>query len=636
MHQAEAHGMKARAGALGAVEAAAAMVAAHPADVNVQRAGCAALAAACQAHTGNQDRAATSGALRVIAAGLKAEGRDAATQPILLQALTAICGNRLTVSAKAAELGAVESVVAVMLHADQLDIQTHCCRALSSLTACVDDRGAGHEQFGRGDVTPQAMAIRQRAVDAGAFASIVAAMKRHATSADMQEVGGVAIANVCCGSNENQAKAADAGAIEALVAAMRAHESAWVVQESACSAFRNICTNTANRTRACRAGALAACTLALRTHGAHATVVETACAALSNIMASNAAHAAKVVDAGALPALVAALRTHIAVESVLVHVFSVLGNALVTLGANAAVNAEVMAAGAIQAMASVLRAHQRSTNVLRSVCVCFGNVCGDSPSSIAKAGSEGVMELMAAVLLARPADAELQEGVMYALSHLCSPGNHDRFGAAGGLEAAVAALKAHGATRPTLFCYCCSVVCVPATCSPRTVQRAIAAGAVEAIIAVLTAARWDVDTHAEQHKAAFQTLRMLTHEQPEAALRAVCAGGLALWTGDAQTEPLRASLLPVLQPAAQRHDGMPCVHAACARCADQRSRGLVCGLEGCGRRTRAGDSGKKLLRCGGCRTLAYCETAHQHADWRVRHKAECKQSDAGGGASADA
>jgi hypothetical protein len=46
------------------------------------------------------------------------------------------------------------------------------------------------------------------------------------------------------------------------------------------------------------------------------------------------------------------------------------------------------------------------------------------------------------------------------------------------------------------------------------------------------------------------------------------------------------------------------------------------------------ESGKKLQRCGGCRALAYCETAHQHADWRARHKAECAalkvQSDAAG------
>jgi hypothetical protein len=111
-------------------------------------------------------------------------------------------------------------------------------------------------------------------------------------------------------------------------------------------------------------------------------------------------------------------------------------------------------------------------------------------------------------------------------------------------------------------------------------------------------------------------LRLLTHQQPEAALHAVCAGGLALWTGSQrsarQIEPFRSQLITVLQ----RHDGLPCAHAALrAVRRSARVRGLVCGLEGCGRRTRAPrESGKKLQRCGGCRALAYCETAHQHAD----------------------
>ncbi len=78
--------------------------------------------------------------------------------------------------------------------------------------------------------------------------------------------------------------------------------------------------------------------------------------------------------------------------------------------------------------------------------------------------------------------------------------------------------------------------------------------------------------------------------------------------------------------------------------ADLRVRGLVCGLERCGRRTRAADSGRQDAAAAAARSPIYCETAHQHADWRARHKlAECgslkaqrEQSDAASSASASA
>lgn len=56
---------------------------------------------------------------------------------------------------------------------------------------------------------------------------------------------------------------------------------------------------------------------------------------------------------------------------------------------------------------------------------------------------------------------------------------------------------------------------------------------------------------------------------------------------------------------------------------DAESKTAVCTLAGCGRRCRAHDPHKALMRCAGCLAAAYCGRAHQVEDW-PRHKAECR------------
>jgi hypothetical protein len=50
----------------------------------------------------------------------------------------------------------------------------------------------------------------------------------------------------------------------------------------------------------------------------------------------------------------------------------------------------------------------------------------------------------------------------------------------------------------------------------------------------------------------------------------------------------------------------------------------LCALAGCSATRAREHSGKKLLRCGRCRTMAYCCVAHQRSDW-ARHKPECRK-----------
>lgn len=59
------------------------------------------------------------------------------------------------------------------------------------------------------------------------------------------------------------------------------------------------------------------------------------------------------------------------------------------------------------------------------------------------------------------------------------------------------------------------------------------------------------------------------------------------------------------------------------RLAEQLRGGqAICGARGCGKSVRA--DGSLLLLCAACKSIAYCSDACQRADWKPRHKAECK------------
>jgi hypothetical protein len=89
-------------------------------------------------------------------------------------------------------------------------------------------------------------------------------------------------------------------------------------------------------------------------------------------------------------------------------------------------------------------------------------------------------------------------------------------------------------------------------------------------------------------------------------------------------EPVRGVLIMRLQAAIEVHDAAVCsAPGACARCAQLRASCKRCGLPGCGASRRADDAERTMAKCGDCRRLAYCCSAHQTEDW-ARHKAECR------------
>jgi hypothetical protein len=89
-------------------------------------------------------------------------------------------------------------------------------------------------------------------------------------------------------------------------------------------------------------------------------------------------------------------------------------------------------------------------------------------------------------------------------------------------------------------------------------------------------------------------------------------------------EAARPGLIHGLQAASAARDAAACsAPSACARCAALRAAGKRCGLPGCGASRRMDDAERNMAKCGRCRRLAYCCSAHQREDW-PRHKPECR------------
>jgi hypothetical protein len=174
---------------------------------------------------------------------------------------------------------------------------------------------------------------------------------------------------------------------------------------------------------------------------------------------------------------------------------------------------------------------------------------------------------------------------------------------------------------------------------------ASAAGAPEAVVAAMLAHFDDtggassveaMDVHVPGC-AALECLLLRTHDHTGNALRALRAGAMRLAPKlDAEAAEMGlpcSNIVMELHRATAEHDAAPCAHAAtCARCEELRRKGLgaVCGAPGCS--VQHGRDGGKLLRCSGCKAVAYCSTAHQKEDWPA-HKAACKQLRAGAAAA---
>ena len=165
---------------------------------------------------------------------------------------------------------------------------------------------------------------RQHAVEAGAVEAVAAVLRAYSQMESVQILGGVVLSHICGrrGAQDSRAqrvlrkqRAVEAGAVETLVAALRAYPQVQTVQIASCWALTHICAGEdgaveTRRRRAAEAGALEVVMAALRTYP---QVVEVQTPGLS--MLSHICYAAEIVrqravETGALGAVVAGMTAH--------------------------------------------------------------------------------------------------------------------------------------------------------------------------------------------------------------------------------------------------------------------------------------------------------------------------------------
>ena len=459
---------------------------------------------------------------------------------------------------------------------------------------------------------------------------------------------------------ENSAAAVAAGALPRVLAAMRAHQSSLEMQYVGCLCLQGLLKySDAPRTSAVQAGAIADVLNAMHMHPGDGDLSNSACFALHELFSVaddiDADAQTRVHADAAMRAAVTALNAHRADKDVQYS-----GCALLYKLADGSghVRATAVASGAVEAVAAALRAHPGHAPVQHcGVSAIVALTQGNRPA-VAAAGS---VELVLAAMGAHINVNAVQRVGCDALAFFLQ--NADEMNAsmlARSAGAVVRAMREHSASAQILQIGVCALD-VFVMHSAECLAIARDAGAVEALAAALRMSQRLGFSEEMENVMLFtifsiRSLNQLVSAAPElsaaAAQDATVRGGVLEFIEntaqhaqeDAQVAEFQQTLLSHLDSSAQRHDGAPCAHAAtCARCAAARARGEMCALPSCGARTRApkddaAAAKTRLLRCARCLSAMYCSAAHQKKDWAARHKAECRkpQQSAGDGASSSA
>ena len=163
---------------------------------------------------------------------------------------------------------------------------------------------------------------RQHAVEAGAVEAVAAVLRAYPQMESVQILGGEVLSHICAGTKDSRAqrvprkqRAVEAGAVETLVAALRAYPQAQSVQTASFQALAYICGGDddaveTRRQRAAEAGALEAVMAALRTYPQVVEVQSSGLWMLSHICYAAEIVRQRAVEAGTLEAVVAGMTAH--------------------------------------------------------------------------------------------------------------------------------------------------------------------------------------------------------------------------------------------------------------------------------------------------------------------------------------
>jgi hypothetical protein len=666
---------------VGAAQAVVTAMRSQPRDGQVQQSGCRALRSMLdfmQCTDASGSEAVTADAIAAIIAAIRSPAADFqvrhngcyALRHILLESgiideesscLIArdrdMIGRIARLQTIAASNGGGAAVLgAARAHAENAMLQEHACFALSFIckratvqqartgaARCVQLAAAALKTHTADvEVTRSACALLQCIsqydiecqLAAGAAIPAVLKMMRNVASADAQASGCFTMFRMTF-MNETNADIAGAAAIDAALAAMRAHTSVAALQRTGCSALGGMVRTERARLHAHAAGAGAAMLAAMRAHPAQLALQSHACMAFGNMLLLVAGRDMKLARK-AINAVLAAMRGHPEEADLLCNGCFALG--CIARSCREA-QAATVAAGGLDAALAVLRAVPSDDGSVQASCCAIAGMCRltmdcPSPEAQAKAAAAGCIEAVIGAMQRHAANVGVQEHASAALAALVARDarNQVRAGVAGAPGALVAALHlAHASTGAEAWRAqheACSAARLLACNNEFAHKKLIEAGVLEALAATLaTPFRGDKGRLQVLDSCCYALKTLL----PGHEARAVCAGvadALSMHvtpTAGPTVQPVAVATLQLLQAAVDAHDGSTaaCAHDGCVRCANLRASGAMCAQPGCGARVRADDSGKKRLRCGGCRAAVYCGAAHQSEDW-TRHRRECR------------
>jgi hypothetical protein len=303
---------KARTLAAGGVQALLTTVAEHAANAHVQAVAWNALANVVCEDEHTALAALAAGAVRAAVASMRAHAADAAVQHVCCMALMNMMAQADGVTRlRALDVGVLDALLAAMrAHPRQSRVQSAASGAVGDLiaeTAAVADDA------------------RVMARVDNVLAAVVAALAAHRSDGRVQHECCRALWNIMF-SAAYRRKARAAHAMPAVLAALRTHPGSWEVQAHGFGALRSFCDDDADGAAEAHAGgAVAAATRALHACDSSAAVVQNVLSALAAMAFESTAICAEVcASAALLTALVATMRAHVGVVSVQVEACSLL------------------------------------------------------------------------------------------------------------------------------------------------------------------------------------------------------------------------------------------------------------------------------------------------------------------------
>jgi len=262
-----------------------------------------------------------------------------------------------------------------------------------------------------GGYTPEAMARRQLAAEAGVLEATVLILRTVGLEDAQCAAASVVLAMIVLGAGENndararQLRAVECGGLEATAAAMRAYPEHEMTQIHGCMALGNLCWGQDDagllcKVRAAAVGSLDAVVTALAAHPQSAELQAAGALALvtltSGTTAQNIECKQRASDCGASRHLAAAIRAHVRNQRVAEEACSAI--ATIAVGSdscgqdNARCGQAAADAGALEAAILAMRSHPESEMVQYMACSAVNNICTSSEVLRQRAVALGAIE----------------------------------------------------------------------------------------------------------------------------------------------------------------------------------------------------------------------------------------------------